>query len=119
QPEMETKMFIQGDFFRYELNGPPPMGTMLITILNGNERKGLQLDVSRKIATKIDLEGRVPAEDLRDPIERLRHLKANAKDNVVELGDEELNGRKCQVYQVKRRVKEATLLVPDEFKLWV
>ena len=119
QPELESKMFIQGDFFRYELKGPPPMGTMLITILNGSERKGLQLDVSRKIAKKIDLEGRVPAAELREPIERLRNLKANAKDNVVQLGDEELNGFKCQVYQIKGRVKEATLLVPDEFKLWV
>lgn len=119
QPELESRMFLQGEFFRYELNGPPPMGTMLITIVNGNERKGLQLDVSRKIATKIDLEGRVPAEDLREPIERLRNLKANAKENVVRLGDEELNGRKCQVYQVKGRIKEEPLLVPDEFKLWV
>jgi outer membrane lipoprotein-sorting protein len=119
QPELESRMFIKGEFFRYELNGPPPMGTMLIMIVNGNERKGLQLDVARKIATEIDLEGRVPAEELRDPIDRLRHLKANAKDNVVQLGDEELNGRKCQVYQVKGRIKEAPLLVPDEFKLWV
>jgi outer membrane lipoprotein-sorting protein len=119
QPELESRMFIQGDFFRYELDGPPPMGTMLIMIVNGNERKGLQLDVARKIATKIDLEGRVPAEELREPIERLRNLKANANDNVTALGDEELNGRKCQVYQVKGRIKEASRFVPDEFKLWV
>jgi len=119
QPEFESRMFIQGDFFRHELSGPPPIGIMLITIVNGNERKGLHLDVSRKIATKIDLEGRVPADDLREPIERLRNLKANAKDNVTALGDEELDGRKCQVYQVKGRIKEASPLVPDEFKLWV
>jgi outer membrane lipoprotein-sorting protein len=119
QPELESRMFIKGEFFRYELNGPPPMGTMLIMIVNGNERTGLQVDVARKIATEIDLQGQVPAEELRDPIDRLRHLKANAKDNVVQLADEELDGRKCQVYQVKGRLKEASLLVPDEFKLWV
>jgi outer membrane lipoprotein-sorting protein len=119
QPELESRMFIKGDFLRYELNGPAPLGTMLIMIVNTNERAGLQLDVTRKIATKIDLEGRIPAEELRDPIERLRNLKANNKDNVVRLGEEELDGRKCQVYQIKGRGKEATLLVPGEFKLWV
>jgi outer membrane lipoprotein-sorting protein len=118
QPEMESRMFIQGDMFRHEIFGPPPMeGALLIMIVDGGQRRGLQLDTHRKIATKLDLEGRVPAEELQEPIERLRNLKKDIKDNVVQLGAEELDGRKCQVYQVKGRTK--AFMVPDQFKLWV
>jgi outer membrane lipoprotein-sorting protein len=118
QPELESRVFIQGDMFRYEIFGPPPLeGALLIMIVDGSQRKGLQLDTHRKIATRLDLEGRVPAEQLQEPIEHLRNLKKDSKDNVVQLGTEDLDGRKCQVYQVKGVTK--AFMVPDEFKLWV
>jgi outer membrane lipoprotein-sorting protein len=113
QPELEFKMAMQGDMIRYELPD------VLVMIIDTNQRKGLQLDVGRKVASKIDLEGRVPAEELADPIQRLRNLKENIKDQVDELADEELGGHKCKVYQVKGLVKDAGFLVPDKSKLWV
>jgi outer membrane lipoprotein-sorting protein len=112
QPELECKMAMEGDMIRIELSN------LLITIVNTNQRKGLELDVGRKVASKIDMEGRVPAEKFADPIQRLRNLKEEIKDHVNELGEEELDGRKCQVYEVTGPVKDAGLL-PEKFKLWV
>jgi hypothetical protein len=112
QPELDSRMFIRGDILRYEI------ADMLVLIIDAAQRTGLELDVPRKIAKHLDLAGRVPAEALQDPIERLRNLKENVKDHVVQLADEQLDDRKCHVFEVKG-VREASFLMPDRFKLWV
>jgi hypothetical protein len=111
RPELETKMFIQGVFIRYEIPDA------LIMILDTSERKLLSLEPPRKIARMQSLEGKIPAEELMDPLDRLRNLKQDNKDNVVELADEEVDKRKCHVYEIKGAAK--ALLVPNEFRLWI
>lgn len=113
QPEVDANMFIQGDVLRYEVPG------QLALVLDTNRRKALQLDLQRKVATRMDLEGRVPQEDLKDPIERLRNLKEDVKDNVVPLADEEADGHNCHVYEVKGVRPATALLAGGPFKLWV
>jgi hypothetical protein len=113
-PELQGKMFIQGDQVRYEV------ADWIIDILDLKQHKGLELEPQRKVARKMDLTGKMPAEMFKDPIDQLRHLRENIKHNVVQLSDEELNGRKCHLYQVTRPIKrEAALLIPDQFRLWV
>ncbi|HEV3415185.1 MAG TPA: hypothetical protein VG056_00140, partial [Pirellulales bacterium] len=114
QALLVTEMAIQGDRLRYVL------ADSLALIIDLKERKELQLDMHQKIADRIDLKGRVPVEMLRDPIERLRNLKDEINRNVEQLGDEELDGHNCHVFQVKGRPKKPVAwLVPDSFKLWV
>jgi outer membrane lipoprotein-sorting protein len=109
QPELESKMGIRGDIIRYEL------ADALIMIVDTSKRKGIELDLTRKVAKAIDLEGAVPAEVLQNPIEQLRNLKESNKDRVEQQNDEELDGHKCQVYSVKGA---RAGILPDRFKLW-
>jgi outer membrane lipoprotein-sorting protein len=113
--ELEAKMAIQGDGVRYELPGA-------VIIFDTKERKGLELHSVDKVAEKrtFDRPEKLPADVFQNPVERLRNLKDEIKDNVEQLADETIEGRKCQVYQIKNRLKSpATWLVPDRFKLWV
>ncbi|HWY86618.1 MAG TPA: hypothetical protein VNX28_07835 [Gemmataceae bacterium] len=117
-PELETRVFIRGDVVRYEI------ADFSTIVMDWNQRKGLRLDtrwqgtIKDKVARKIDLEGRVPKDDVRNPIDRLRHIKEGSKDNAQQLGDEVLDQRNCHVYQVNG-AKDAAMLVPSDFKLWV
>jgi len=112
QAELETKVFMQDNTIRHEI------ANIAVFIVDTDLRKGIQLDVSRKVASRIDLEGRIPKEQLADPIARLRNLEENSKDSIEQLPDEVLDGGKCHVYQVKD-AKETAVLVPSKFKLWV
>ena len=113
RPEIESKMAIRDNMLRYEVPDT------FIMIVDTSKRTGLNLDIGRKLASKIDLVGRVPAEDLQDPIDRLRNLKETIKDDVEQLGDEEVDGRQCQVYQVRGRIKANAVLIGDRFRVWV
>ena len=110
QPLQSMEMAIQGDRMRYVV------ADALAIIVDTKQRQELQLDLLQKIADRTDINGEMPAEVLRDPIERLRNLKDEIKGNVKQLGDEELNGHNCHVFQVKGQRVE--LLIPDSFKLW-
>ncbi len=110
QPEIEARLSLRGSVLRYEI------ADAMVMIMDTDSRKGLELDVGRKIARKVDFAGRAPAEDLKDPIDTLRRLGDGPKDNVESLGDEELDGMKCHVYQVKGA---QALLIGNKFKLWV
>ena len=119
QPELKTEMSLQGDLVRYEIP------EMLILMMDTKARKGLQLDVPVKVARVLDAAKEIPAEAFKDPIDRLRNLKQEIKDQVDRLPDEPIDGRLCQVYEVKGHLKKtkndpAPLgIVPDQFKLWV
>lgn len=110
--EFETKVFIQEDVIRYEI------ADFLIMVVDTSQRKGIRLEPPRKLASKIDLEGRIPREELVDPIQQLRDLKEDVKDMVEALGEEEIDDRKCRVYQVKN-ARRAILLPGSHFTLWV
>jgi hypothetical protein len=114
--ELEAKTAIQGDRVRYELPGA-------VIIFDTKERKALELHSVDKVAEKGGFYGpeeKLPADVFQNPVERLRNLKDEIKDNVEQFVDETIDGRKCQVYQIKNRLKSpVTWLVPDRFKLWV
>ena len=119
QPEFKTQMALQGDLIRYEIPD------LLILTMNTKEKKGLELDVPVKVARVLDSAKEIPAKVFKNPIERLRNLKQEIKDQVDRLPDENIDGNLCQVYQVKGHLKKtknspAPLgIVPDQFKLWV
>jgi outer membrane lipoprotein-sorting protein len=113
QPELETKMYIEGEQFRYEIPD------ILTLIVDANRRQGIELYPNVKVAKRMSLEGRLQAEALKDPIDRLRNLPKDIQDHVERLPDEKLNGLTCHVYRVKGRVKEAAAwMIPDQFTLW-
>ena len=95
QPELKTEMSLQGDLVRYEIPN------MLILTMNTKEKKGLELDVPVKVARVLDATKEIPAEAFKDPIDRLRNLKDEIKDQVDQLPDEKIDGQLCQVYQVR------------------
>ena len=86
-------------------------------IVNVEEKKGLELDSYRKTARPLDLKHRGDIEELKNPIDRLHNLKEDAKDHVKALGDEEVNGRKCHVYQIKG-LEKPLWIGGSQFKLW-
>ena len=89
QPELESKMFIRGNFIRYET--PSETG-----IIHLDQKKGRELNW---------------------PIDQLRNLKEDAKDHMKSLGDEDVGGRKCHVYQIKGLAK-SLWFGGNQFKLW-
>ena len=116
QPELNSRISLQGDKVRYEIQD------MLILVMDTRQKRGLQLDVPVKVARPLDSAAEIPVKVFKDPIDRLRNLKEEFKDRVDRLRDETLNGRVCQVYQVKvdsKKKKDDVPLVPDHFKLWV
>ncbi|HEV2948236.1 MAG TPA: hypothetical protein VGX70_12730 [Gemmataceae bacterium] len=113
QPELEAKMYIEGEQFRYEIPD------ILTVIVDANRHQGIELYPSVKVAKQMSLEGRLQAEALKDPIDRLRNLPKDIQDHVERLPDEKLNGLACHVYRVKGRIKEAVAwMIPDQFTLW-
>jgi outer membrane lipoprotein-sorting protein len=113
KPELETKMYIEGERFRYEIPD------ILTLIVDANRRQGIEFYPNVKVAKRMSLEGRLQAEALKDPIDRLRNLPKEIQDRVEQLSDENLNGRTCHVYRVKGRIKEAAAwMIPDQFTLW-
>ena len=80
QPELKSKMLIQGNLLRYEVAGAITM------IVNVEEKKGLELDSYHKTARPLDLKHRGDIEELKNPIDRLRNLKEDAKDHVKVAG---------------------------------
>ncbi len=109
--ELETKVFIQGNLVRCEIPDA------LILIADLNQRKVLELDPYRKVARWIDKKDRPDIEKLKDPIDQLRNLKEDAKDHAKSLGDEEVAGRKCHVYQIKGLAK-SSWIGGAQFTLW-
>lgn len=112
RPALQSKIALKSHFLRLELQD------LLVIIYDIERKTGLQLDVHRKIATKLDLD-HADLQMFKEPIELLRRLKEEIKEQVDQLTDDEVDGHKCHVYQVKTRLKKGTApLLPDRFKLW-
>ena len=79
---MDTKG-AEADFMRQEIGDGA-----IVLILDTSQRKGLELHAHRKVAKKVDLAGRVPAEELKDAVDQLRNLKNQKNATVVKLADE-------------------------------
>ena len=89
-------------------------------IVDAKQKKALQLDFVPKTARFIEADEKrwqEMAKGLINPIEKLRQLK---NEDAERIGEEELNGRKTQVYRLKKAALFLGLrLSKDETaKLW-
>ncbi len=109
--EVETKVFMQGNLIHCEIPDA------LVMIADLKQGKVLELNSYGKVARWVDQKDRPDLEELKDPIDHLRNLKEDARDHAKSLGDEEVGGRKCHVYQVKGLPK-SSWIGGDQFTLW-
>lgn len=109
RPELSSRMILRDSVLRLEL------ADVMVLILDVDSRQEIELDTVRKIARKSTVEGRIPAEELKSPIDRLRNLGKGDKDKVTILGDEERDGVRCKVFQID---SPAAVPVGGKFKLW-
>lgn len=126
---LQQKWYVQGDKYRMELSSaqedipvPPDAPPVLLAIIaDAKQKKALQLDFVAKTARCIEADDRQWQEmvqELANPIEKLRQLK---NEDAERIGDEELNGRKTQVFRLKKAdIFLGLRLSKDETaKLWV
>jgi outer membrane lipoprotein-sorting protein len=89
-------------------------------IADATQKKALQLDFVGRTARYIEADEKKWEEIARaqaNPIEKLRQLK---KEDAESIGEEELDGRKTQVYRIKKLDVMGLRLDKDETaKLWV
>ena len=111
QDQPRTRVFLQGDFMRYEFSESGP-----VMILNTNTRQGIELHPMRKVAKKIDLVGAVPANELLNLMEQLRNLREQKGVNVESLPDEKIAATDCKVYMVQGAT---ALRTHGDWKLWI
>jgi outer membrane lipoprotein-sorting protein len=120
---LEQRWYFQGDAMRLEIPGTQegfkakePVLQVIIADLKA--KKALRLDFVQKSFGWMDIEKNV-AEQYVNPIEQFRHLKDKDAERV---GDEELGGRKVQVYRLKKLnlfKARGKLEEGESAKLWV
>jgi hypothetical protein len=123
---LQQKFYIQGEHYRMEIpsaqegadipaDAPP---VMLAIIADYKQKKSLQLDFVRKTAKFLDIDEKRWKEMAQaNPIEELRQLK---NDDAERIGEEEIDGRKTQVYRLKKADFMGLRLGEDDTaKLWV
>jgi hypothetical protein len=126
---LQQKFYIQGDASRMEIPSaqegvqvPPDAPPVLLAfIADAKQKKALQLDFVRKTAQIMKVDEKrwqEMAKGLANPVEQLRQLKDQEAERI---GEEVLDGRKTQVYRLKKtdifmgvRVTE-----PEVAKVWV
>jgi outer membrane lipoprotein-sorting protein len=125
---LQQKFYVQGDKYRMELpsaqediTAPPDAPPVLMAIIaDATQKKALQLDFVGKTAGFIEADDKKweeMARGMANPIEKLRQLK---KEDAESIGEEELDGRKTQVYRIKKLDVMGLRLDKDETaKLWV
>ena len=123
---LQQKFYIQGEHYRMEIPSaqegadiPPDVPSVMLAIIaDSKQKKSLQLDFVRKTAQTIELNDKRWQQIARaNPIEELRKLK---NDDAERTGEEEIDGRKTQVYRLKKAdFIEMRLGEGDTAKLWV
>ena len=126
---LQQKFYIMGDGFRMELPSaqqdvqiPPDAPSVLLAIIADlKQKKGLELDFVRKTAHYHDVDDKrwqEMSQELANPVEKLKQLK---NDDAEIIGNEQVDGRKTQVYRLKRPdIFMGVRVNKDETaKLWV
>jgi len=126
---LQQKFYIQGDSYRMEIPSAQEgvevpadaPRAWVVVIANAKQKKAIQLDYTTKTAKMIEADEKTwekMAKELADPIKQLRLLK---EQDAERLADEDLNGRKVQVYRLKRKdIFMGLTKSKDEIaKLWV
>lgn len=110
QPEVESQVMFDGNRMRVEQHQGP-----LIQVADFDQKKLLVLDPQRKLAQSLDLDAEVAKRFINNPVEQLRRVKS---DDAVALGEEQLNGRRTQLYRLKK-VDLLGIKGNDETLVWV
>jgi outer membrane lipoprotein-sorting protein len=126
---LQQKFYVQGSVFRMELPSaqegvslPPGTPPILVAIVaDAKQKKALQLEFASQTAHYLAVDEKQWQEmtrGLANPIEKLRELK---NEDAEPAGTEEWNGRKMQVYRLKKAdIFMGLRLGKDETaKLWV
>ncbi len=108
QPEIKFKWSLQGNAIRMEIPG------QLTIISHVQQKKGLQLNHSRKIAYQIPVHDDA-ATGFANPIEQFRKIRP---EDASRLGEEEVGGQKTIVYQVEE-FEFMGIKAKGEMKIWV
>lgn len=109
QPEMDSRMFLEGNRLRIEHF----RGT-LIQVGDFDQKRAMFLDTQRKLAQQIEMNPQI-AKQFANPIDQLRHVKLDAAERI---GDENLQGRRTQVYRL-RKIEVLGMSGPGEMLVWV
>ena len=110
QPEVASQMRLSGQLMRVEVNGG-----QLIQLADFEQKKMLLLDPQRKLSQSLDLDTEAAKGLINNPVEQLRRAKS---DDAVALGEELLNGRRTQLYRLKK-VDLLGITGSDEMLVWV
>jgi hypothetical protein len=126
---LQQKFYVQAGAYRMELpsvqegvavpaDAPP---VLIAIIVDTKQKKALQLDFFRKTAKYLkpdDKKWQEMPPELVNPIEQLRRLKG---DDAELLGEEELDGRKTEVYRLNKPdiFMGVRLTGGETAKLWV
>jgi len=126
---LKQKFYIQGESYRMEIpsaqdgievsaDAPPIVAVM---IADWKQKNALLLDFVNKTAKKIEADEKTwedMAKSMNDPIKQLRQMK---EQDAERLPDEDLDGRKTQVYRLKKKdiFMGLTLDKDEAAKLWV
>jgi hypothetical protein len=126
---LQQKWYVQGDVYRMELpsaqedvQAPPDAPPALMAMIaDFKQKKALQIEFNRKTAKWIKGDDKMwlkMAKSFANPIEQLRQLKG---DDAERVGVEELNGRKTEVYRLKKTdiFMGLRLTGGETAKLWV
>jgi hypothetical protein len=126
---LQQKWYVQGDVYRMELpsaqedvQAPPEAPPALMAMIaDFKQKKALQIEFNRKTAKWIKGDDKMwlkMAKSFANPIEQLRQLKG---DDAERVGVEELNGRKTEVYRLKKTdiFMGLRLTGGETAKLWV
>ena len=122
-PMLEQKWFVQGDFMRLEMPGIQEAfraeePVILAVIADFKEKKGLQIDYPTKTAKWLKFDEKMTKQFV-NPIDQLRKLKDQDAERAP---DEELDGRKVQVYLLKKLDffgGKGPIEEGESFKVWV
>jgi hypothetical protein len=125
---LQQKFFVQDQAFRMEIpsaqegaNIPPDAPSVLMAVIaDAKQKKALEIDFVRKAARFIQVDDKrwqEMARGLTNPIDKLRSLK---NDDAEPLGEEILDGRKTQIYRLKKAdfFMEVRFGKEDTAKLW-
>jgi hypothetical protein len=126
---LQQKHYIRGNSYRMEIPSaqedvpvpPDAPPAFLVLIADWQQKKALQLDYVTKSAKWLDADPKIweeLAKGIADPIKQLRQLK---EQDAERLADEDLNGRKLQVYRITRKdiFMGLTQSKDETTKLWV
>jgi outer membrane lipoprotein-sorting protein len=105
---MEMKMYFEGKKMRLEFPG------ITAYVTDFESMTGYELHIPKKVARSVPVD-RGGAAELPNPVEQLRKVKP---DDAMLIGEEQIDGRKVQVYQVDK-VDFLDAKGQGQMKIWV